>query len=110
MKKVFVSVVLLFTCFPAFSVDYINAKITGVGLFNTDNFIRFTIDKEPNAIFTTKNFSGEQHDRLVSLIIAAYAAQSPVAFVRSSESESVASSTKHYTEVLILEVGNIVHN
>lgn len=88
----------------AHAVDYTNAKITGVAIVAGESHIRFTIDQDPNAVFRTNEFSGEQLDRVVALIMAAYVAESPVAFIRSSEASS--SSPRHYTELLALSVGS----
>jgi hypothetical protein len=93
---------LLFTT-NAHAVDYLDAKITGIGLVAGEEHVRFTIDKDPNAIFRTNQYSGEQLKRLVALLMSAYTAESPVAFIRSSENSS--SSQRHYTDVLILTVG-----
>lgn len=90
------------------AVDYLNTKITGVGLVYNENHIRFTIDKDPNVVLLTRQATGAQHERMVSLILAAYASGSPVAFVRSVESTS--STTKHYSDVLMIEIGSITHD
>lgn len=90
------------------AVEYLNTKITGVGLTHNENFIRFTIEKDPNVVLLTRQVAGAQHERMVSLILAAYASGSTVAFVRSSETTS--STTKHYSDVLTLEIGSITHD
>lgn len=93
---------LLFTT-SAHAVDYLDARITGIGIVAGEDHIRFTIDKDPNAIFRTNQFTGEQLKRLVALLIASYTAESPIYMVRSSESSS--SSQRHYTDLVILSVG-----
>jgi hypothetical protein len=93
---------LLFTT-HAHAVDYLDARITGIGLVAGEEHVRFTIDKDPNAIFRTNSYSGEQLKRLVALLMTAYTAESPVAFIRSSDNSI--SSQRHYTDVLILTVG-----
>jgi hypothetical protein len=99
---VFSLLAVLFTT-NAHAVDYLDAKITGIGLVAGEGHVRFTIDKDPNAIFRTSSYSGEQLKRLVALLMSAYTAESAVAFIRSSEGSS--SSPRHYTDVLILTVG-----
>lgn len=88
----------------AHAVDYLDAKITGIGIVASEDHIRFTIDKDPNAIFVTSQFSGEQLKRLVALITAAYTAESSIYLVRSSESSS--STQRHYTNVLVVSIGS----
>lgn len=85
------------------AVDYLDAKITGIGIVAGEDHIRFTIDKDPNAIFVTHQFSGEQLKRLVALITAAYTAESPIYMIRSSD--NVISTQRHYTNVLIVSIG-----
>jgi hypothetical protein len=87
----------------AHAVDYADAYVTGVGIVAGEDQIRFTIDKDPNAIMTTTSFTGEQLKRLVAMVLAAYTAQTPVKFVRSGESSS--SSTRHYVNVLVFNAG-----
>jgi hypothetical protein len=86
------------------AVDYLDAKITGIGIVAGEEHIRFTIDKDPNAIFVTNQFSGEQLKRLVALITAAYMAESSIYMVRSAESSS--STQRHYTNVLVVSIGS----
>ncbi|HWL73155.1 MAG TPA: hypothetical protein VNQ74_04715, partial [Burkholderiaceae bacterium] len=95
MRRISLLIVLIAAISSAQAVDYTNAVITGVGLSSGDGNLRFTIDKDPNAIFTTNQFTGEQLKRVTALILAAYHAQSPVAFIRSTESSSA--SVRHYT-------------
>jgi hypothetical protein len=91
------------------ATDYLDAKITGYGLLAGESKIRFTIDKDPNVILLTSQFVGEsEHNRIVSMIIAAYTAQSPIAFLRSNDPGT--STVRHYAEVQILEVGSITHD
>jgi predicted methyltransferase MtxX (methanogen marker protein 4) len=106
--KSYICFILLAMSSSASAVEYLNTKITGVGLAHNENFIRFTIEKDPNVVLLTRQVTGEQHARMVSLILAAYAAGAPVAFVRSSESTS--STTRHYSDVLTLEIGAITHD
>jgi hypothetical protein len=87
----------------AHAVDYLDAKITGIGIVAGEDHIRFTIDKDPNAIFVTNQFSGEQLKRLVALITAAYTAESPIYMVRSSDNSI--STQRHYTNVLVVSIG-----
>lgn len=87
----------------AHAVDYTNAVITGVGLSAADGNLRFTIDKDPNAIFLTTAYTGEQLKRVVALVLSAYHAQSPVVWIQSGESSSA--STRHYTNLTNISVG-----
>lgn len=103
MKYLSCLAILLFTT-SAYAVDYQNVKITGIGIVAGEDHVRFTIDQDPNAIFRTNQYSGEQLKRLVALVIAAYTAESTVAFIRSSENSSA--SQRHYTDLLILSVGS----
>lgn len=103
MLKKLLAVALACFSATAMAVDYENAKITAVSVVAEDNFIRFTIDKDPNAIFFTRNYTGEQHNRVIALIMAAYTAQSNIRFIRSSETTSA--NTRHYTDLVILNAG-----
>lgn len=102
LRAVMVAAAFLFAG-NAHAVDYLNVKITGIGLVSGEDYIRFTIDQDPNVILVTTDFSGEQLKRLVALVTAAYTAESPIALVRSDESTS--SSQRHYAEVTILSIG-----
>ena len=102
MKHLFTLAVLLFAA-NAHAVDYVNVKITGIGIVAGEEHIRFTIDQDPNVIFRTNQYSGEQLKRLVALVMAAYTAQSPVYLIRSTESTS--STQRHYADVTIVSVG-----
>ena len=103
--KVLIQLVALFLfTTSAHAVDYLNTKITGIGLVTGEEHVRFTIDADPNVIFRTNQYSGEQLKRLVALLMSAYTAESSVAFIRSAESSSA--SQRHYTDVLILTVGS----
>lgn len=88
----------------AHAVDYTNARITGVAIVAGEQHVRFTIDTDPNAVFRTNLYEGEQLKRLVALIMTAYAAESPIAFLRSSEASST--SPRHYTDLVALSVGS----
>lgn len=101
-RQIYCLAALLFTT-SAHAVDYLDAKVTGIGIVAGEDHIRFTIDKDPNAIFRTNLYTGEQLKRLVALVMASYTAESPIYLVRSSESSS--SSQRHYTDVVILSVG-----
>jgi hypothetical protein len=91
------------------AADYVDVKITGYGLVASEEKIRFTIDKDPNVILTTGKITNiDQHNRLVSMIIAAYTAQSPIAFLRSSDNGLV--ENRHYADIIMLEVGSITHD
>lgn len=103
MKHLLSLVVLLFAA-NAHAVDYVNVKITGIGIVAGEDHIRFTIDQDPNVIFRTHQYSGEQLKRLVALVMAAYTAQSPVYLIRSTESTS--SGQRHYADVTIVSVGS----
>lgn len=94
---------LLFTT-SAHAVDYIDARITGIGIVAGEDHIRFTIDKDPNAIFRTNQFTGEQLKRLVALLIASYTTEAPIYLIRSSENSS--SSPRHYTDLVVLSIGS----
>lgn len=102
MKYLLSLAVLLFAA-NAHAVDYINVRITGIGIVAGEEHIRFTIDQDPNVIFRTNQYSGDQLKRLVALVMAAYTAQSPVYLVRSNENTS--SSQRHYVDALIVSVG-----
>lgn len=92
-----------------FALDYTDVKVTGYGLSQNDsNYIRFTIDKDPNVIIRTVDYSGEQQKIITSMILSAYATQSTIAFLRTSESSS--SSSKHYTDLVMFGVGEIQHD
>lgn len=97
MRKIGLVLLLIAAISNAHAVDYLDARITGIGLSAADGNLRFTIDKDPNVVFVTSQFTGEQLKRVTALVLSAYHAQSPVAFIRSSESSS--SSTRHYTTV-----------
>ena len=103
MKKALQCLALLLIAGNAHAVEYYHAKITGVGVVAGEDRIRFTIDKDPNVVLVTNQFSGEQLKRLVALVTAAYAAESDVYFIRSAESTS--STTRHYAEVTIVALG-----
>lgn len=107
MKNLLCLAALLLSA-TANAVDYTDVKITGIGLVAGEDHIRFTIDKDPNAIFVTNQFSGEQLKRLVALVTTSYAAESPIYFIRSSESSSA--GQRHYTNVLILSIGTYTFN
>ena len=109
MSKIFIIASLLVSNL-CLATDYTNAVITGVGVSPNDSFIRFTIDKAPNAIFFTRKYKDKQHDYVVSLILASHASKAKVAFIRSEVSDGIDSSVKHYVELSILEVGSITHN
>jgi hypothetical protein len=87
----------------ASAVDYYDAVITGVGIAPGEDRIRFTIDKDPNLILTTNDFTGEQLKRLTAMILSAYNAQTPIHMVRSSEASS--SPAYHYSNVIFLSLG-----
>jgi hypothetical protein len=92
-----------FASFSANAVDYYNTRITGVGIGGpSEDYIRFTIDQDANAIFTTQGYSGEQLKRVAALIYAAYTSQSPIYMVRSSESSS--SGVRHYTQLTFISL------
>ena len=97
MRKIGLVLLLIAAISNANAVDYLDARITGVGLSSGDGVLRFTIDKDPNVIFVTTQFTGEQLKRVTALVLSAYHAQSPVAFIRSGESSS--SGVRHYTAV-----------
>ena len=97
MRKLALLVVLIAAMANAQAVDYNNAVITGVGLSSGDGNLRFTIDKDPNVIFVTTQFTGEQLKRITALVLSAYHAQSTVAFIRSTEASS--SAIRHYAGV-----------
>jgi hypothetical protein len=103
IKNIVAGSFLVLASSTANAVDYFNAKITGVGLSTTGDYMRFTIDKDPNVVLTTEGFTGEQLKRVSALIMSSYMAESPVFFVRSSESTS--STTRHYAQLLFLSVG-----
>jgi hypothetical protein len=103
MRKFIVFVAMLAASTNAIAVDYRDARVTGVGLAHADGLLRFTIDKDPNVIFVTDNFTGEQLKRVIALILSAYHAQSPVEFIRSEESAS--SSVRHYTSLVDVSLG-----
>jgi hypothetical protein len=108
MKLRIFILLLTFSSF-SFAVDYTNVIVTGYGLSRHDSdTIRFTIDKDPNVVILTRNFTGEQHKTIISMVIAAYASKAPVAFLRTSDASSA--STKHYTQLEIFEVGEIQHD
>ena len=109
MRKLFITSFLLVSNF-CLATDYTDAVITGVGVTPNDNFIRFTVDKAPNAIFLTKKYTDKQHDYVVSLILASHASKAKVAFIRSEVSDGTDTSVKHYVALSILEVGSITHD
>ncbi|MGH8175661.1 MAG: hypothetical protein ACREV5_05305, partial [Steroidobacter sp.] len=94
---------LLLACSAANAADYHDAKITGVGLSTAGDYMRFTIDKDPYVVLTTEAFTGEQLKRVSALVMAAYVAQSPVFFVRTSD--PAPSNSRHYAQLLFLSVG-----
>jgi hypothetical protein len=102
IKKIAVGSLVL-ACSAANAVDYYDAKITGVGESTATDYMRFTIDKDPNVILTTEAFTPEQRKRVSALIMAAYLAQSPVFYVRTSD--TAPSTTSHYAQLLFLSVG-----
>lgn len=102
--KRFIQIVLLMSLSGAANaVDYYNVQVTGIGISEATDNVRFTIDKDPAVIFTTQSFQGESLKRLVALLYAAYTAQSPIYFIRSGEATS--STTPHYTNVSFISVG-----
>lgn len=103
MKGILRCIAFLLLASSAQAVDYFDARVTGIGVVAGEDKIRFTIDKDPNVVFTTDQYTGEQLKRLVAVVTAAYVAQSPVYLIRSSESSS--STTRHYTHVTIFSVG-----
>ncbi len=104
MKKIAQFLALSLLASSAYAVDYTNAKVTGVGIFSGEDGIRFTIDRDPNAVFRTTQYTGEQLKRLVALVMTAYTSQAPVFLIRSSESSS--STVRHYTDLTVLSVGS----
>jgi hypothetical protein len=108
MKRFLVSAILYLMTTSAHAVDYSDARITGIGLMAGEDRIRFTIDKDANAIFVTNNFTGDSLKRVVALITAAYTTQSVVYFIRSAESSS--STTRHYTELVTFSLGSYTYD
>jgi hypothetical protein len=103
MKQSLAALALCLFASTSHALDYLDAHITGIGLVAGEDHIRFTIDVDPAAVLTTQQFTGEQLKRVVSLIYAAYVAQSPVKFIRSSD--NTANPVKHYTQLQVLSVG-----
>lgn len=85
------------------ALDYFNVKVTGVGISTAGNYIRFTIDQDPNVILTTDGFTDDKLRQVTALIISAYTAQSPVYYVRSSE--TTAGMGGRYTSLEFLSLG-----
>lgn len=104
MKKIICFAVLVLLSSGAYAVNYSDVKITGIGMAPSDDRIRFTIDKDPNVIFLTDLYSGEQLKRLIALVMTAYTTQSTVTFIQSSEASS--SSPRHYTNVVSISMGS----
>jgi hypothetical protein len=102
-KSLYLAAALTLVASDAYAVDYFDAKVTGIGIAAGETRIRFTIDKDPNAIFLTDSFGGDELKRLVGLLLSAYAAQSPVFMIRSSETASA--GVLHYTNVVFVSVG-----
>lgn len=103
MRRISLFFALLVAVANAQAVDYFNARIAGVRLSAADGNLRFTIDKDPNAIFVPNQFSGEQLKRVVALVLSAYHAQSTVAFIRGAD--AVSSGVRHYTGVSDISIG-----
>src|SRR6186713_2194326 len=103
MKKTLAAAALCLFAPASYALDYWDTHITGVGLVVGEDHIRFTIDADPAVVLTTQQFTGEQLKRVVALIYAAYTSQTPVKFERSSDNSP--STTKHYAQVQVLNVG-----
>jgi hypothetical protein len=103
VRRLSLFLVLLAAITNANAVTHTNARITGVGLSFSDGNLRFTINNDPNAIFLTNNFTGEQLKRVVALILSAYHAQATVAFIKSEEITSF--GTPHYTSLTDISLG-----
>jgi hypothetical protein len=87
--------------------DYHNCRITGVGVVQGEAYIRFAIDCDPYVVLTTDLFTDvEEAKRLTSLIYTAYATQSPLFLVRSTD--NAPSTTKHYAQLRVLNAGESV--
>ena len=54
MKRVLGCLAILMSATTAQAVDYLDAKVTGIGIVAGEDKIRFTIDKDPNVIFTAE--------------------------------------------------------
>lgn len=104
MKLIIKFLALFFFASSAHAVNYNDARITSVGIVAGEDRIRFTIDRDPNVIFLTDRFSGEQLKRLVALVMTAYTSQSKIYFIQSAESSSAA--VRHYTDLITLNVGS----
>lgn len=89
-----------------FAEDYTNVTVTGAGIAVGDNRMRFTIDATPNNVWLTDEYTGEDLNRLVSLVIAAYLSGKKVAFIRTNDNPDQST----YIRVTMFEVGSIVHN
>lgn len=67
-------------------------KITGIGISTAENYVRFTIDQDPNVILTTDAFDPEQAKHLTALIIAAHRAISRLLRTQLRDSARVGST------------------
>ncbi len=103
MTRAIGAALLLLAFGTADATDYFDARVTGIGISTGGDFLRFTIDKDPNVILTTQAFTGEQANRLCALILAAYSAGSPLFYVQTSDSTT--STSLHYAQLSFLSVG-----
>jgi len=101
-------VALLMVSMQAKAVDYFNVTITGVGQDSTNDYLRFTIDQDPNVILTTQGMSGDLLKRMTALILTAYSTQTLVYFLRSAEASS--STSAHYSPVQFVSLGRRTHD
>lgn len=108
MKLVLMLCTAVLLSSKAYAIDYYNAKVTGIGIVAGENRIRFTIDKDPNVIFLTDQFTGDQLNKLTSMVLAAHAAQSSVYLIRTTETAN--NTTRHYENVTIFTLGTYTFN
>jgi hypothetical protein len=88
------------------AADYVDAHITGVGVAPGESRIRFTVDATPDNVWVTDKYTGDQLNRLVSLIMVAYTSGKKIAFIRTDDDPSQSS----YLNVVQFEVGAITHD
>jgi len=98
----------VFVSYSALAADYTytDAKITGVGVAPGESRIRFTIDATPGNVWITDEYAGEELNRLVSIILFAYASDKSIAFIRTHDDPEQSS----YLKVTYFEVGAMTHD
>ena len=86
--------------------DYLDAKVTGVGIYATGPALKFTLDKTGPLVWTTDLYTDpDQLKNLVALIMVAYTSQTKIAFIRTFDDPTAGTPVR----VAQFEMGTITH-